>query len=236
MTDDGLRIIPVRGIKEVSQGDEIADLILERAELHHNDIVVVTQKIVSKAEGMLVKLDPKDPIAHKKAVVLSESKRVVRQRGDLIISETRHGFICANAGVDLSNVQDGYLAKLPIDSDKSAYRIKKKIENKTGVKVAVVVTDTFGRPWRNGLTDVAIGVAGIVPILDLKGTKDSVGRDLVVTEVCIVDELASAAELVMHKSDAVPVAIVRGIDESWFTDDAVGISSVVRHFSQDLFR
>jgi coenzyme F420-0:L-glutamate ligase/coenzyme F420-1:gamma-L-glutamate ligase len=237
MNENGnLVIIPVKGIKEVQKGDEIADLIIDQIELKNGDVIVVTQKIVSKAEGAVVKLDSLDPAAHKRQVVLDESKRIVRQRGDLIISETRHGFVCANAGVDLSNVPNGYVAKLPVDSDKSAYRIKMKIENKLLIKVAVIITDTFGRPWRKGLTDVAIGVAGILPILDLKGTKDSLGKDLVVTEVCIVDELAAAAELVMNKSSSIPVAVIRGIDPEWFIESPRGISEIVREPADDLFR
>ncbi len=236
MKNDSLQIIPVKGIKEVKKGDEIAELILESAQIKDGDVIIVTQKIVSKAEGAVVKLRLKDPEKHKKKIVEDESVRIVRQRGDLIISETRHGFICANAGVDLSNVEKGYVAKLPKDSDKSAHRIKKRIESSLSIRVAVIVTDTFGRSWRKGLTDVAIGVSGILPILDLKGTKDSLGRDLLVTEIAVADELASAAELVMHKSDSIPVAIIRGINKSWFTERAVSIGELIRAPSEDLFR
>ena len=163
------------------------------------DCLVVTQKIVSKAEGRLVPVDPDDRDA-RRALVESESVRVLRRRGDLIISETAHGFVCANAGIDLSNVDAGWAALLPVDSDRSARRIRDALRATRGVEVAVVVSDTFGRPWRNGLTDVAIGVAGLAAVVDLRGTEDAHGRELQVTEVAVADEVAAAAELVMGKS------------------------------------
>ena len=144
--------------------------------------------------------------------------RILRRRGDLIISETRHGFVCANAGVDLSNVDDGWAALLPVDSDRSARRIRDALRATRGVEVGVVVSDTFGRPWRQGLTDVAIGVAGLAAVVDLRGTDDALGRELQVTEVAVADEVAAAAELVMGKSAGVPVAIVRGLDPTWFRE------------------
>ena len=147
--------------------------------------------------------------------------RIVRTRGDLIISETRHGFVCANAGIDLSNVDEGWAALLPIDSDRSARRIRDALRATRGVDVGVVISDTFGRPWRQGLTDVAIGVAGLAAIVDLRGTDDALGRELQVTEVAVADEVASAAELVMGKSAGVPVAIVRGLDPAWFREGSV---------------
>jgi len=160
--------------------------------------------------------------------------RILRRRGDLIIAETTHGFVCANAGIDLSNVEEGYAALLPIDSDRSARRIRDAIRHRHGIDVAVIVSDTFGRPWRRGLTDVAIGCAGIVPIADLRGSTDSLGRELQVTEVCIVDELAAAADLVCGKASGVPVAICRGVDRTWLGDGAV--ADLIRHPSEDLFR
>jgi coenzyme F420-0:L-glutamate ligase/coenzyme F420-1:gamma-L-glutamate ligase len=194
---------------------------------------VVTQKIVSKAEGRLVEIDPNDPLSHKQ-LVEDEAVRIVRRRGDLIITETKHGFICANSGIDLSNVERGYAALLPLDSDRSARRIRDIVKAKLGVNVGVIVSDTFGRPWRKGLTDVAIGVAGIAAVVDLRGTPDALGRTMQVTEVCIADELASTAELVMGKSSGIPVAIVRGTDPSWFRDSSM--SEIVRPPQEDLFR
>lgn len=228
-----LSIIPVEGIGEVGPGTEIADLVVNAVELADGDCVVVTQKIVSKAEGRLVRLDPDDAAA-RRALVESESVRVVRRRGELIIGETRHGFVCANAGVDLSNVEAGQAALLPVDGDRSAKRIRDAIRARSGVEVAVVVSDTFGRPWRRGLTDVAIGVSGIAGVVDLRQTPDALGRMLHVTEVAIADEIASAAELVMGKSSGIPVAVVRGLDASWFRESSV--RELIRPANEDLFR
>jgi coenzyme F420-0:L-glutamate ligase/coenzyme F420-1:gamma-L-glutamate ligase len=203
-------------------------------DLVDGDVVVVTQKVVSKAEGAMVEVDADDPRGHRQ-VVEDESVRVLRRRGDLVISETKHGFVCANAGVDLSNVERGQAALLPEDSDRSARRIRDGLRARAGVEVAVIVSDTFGRPWRRGVTDVAIGCAGIGAILDLRGTADALGREMQVTEVAVVDELACAAELVMGKSDGVPVAVVRGVDRSWFRTGSVH-DEVVRPPAEDLFR
>ena len=229
----------VEGIGEIVPGMQLGDVIVDacRAEpngpLLDNDVLVVTQKIVSKAEGRLVEIDPEDPLSHK-ALVESEAVRIVRRRGDLIITETTHGFVCANSGIDLSNVQRGQAALLPIDSDRSARRIRDIVKAKLGVNVGVIISDTFGRPWRKGLTDVAIGVAGIAGVLDLRGTPDALGRTMQVTEVAIADELASAAELVMGKSNGVPVGIVRGADPSWFRESSM--DEIVRPPAEDLFR
>ena len=193
----------------------------------------MTQKIVSKAEGRLVAIDPDDPVSHKK-LVEEEAVRIVRRRGDLIITETTHGFICANSGVDLSNVERGYAALLPLDSDRSARRIRDIVKAKLGVTVGVIVSDTFGRPWRKGLTDVAIGVAGIAGVFDLRGTPDALGRVMQVTEVAVADEIASAAELVMGKSSGIPVAIVRGVDPAWLRESSM--DEIVRPAQEDLFR
>ncbi|HZN14703.1 MAG TPA: coenzyme F420-0:L-glutamate ligase [Acidimicrobiales bacterium] len=231
---NGLTILPVAGLPEISTGDSLADLIAEHAELADGDVVVVTQKVVSKAEGRLVEIDADDPLAHK-ALVERESVRVVRRRGDLIISETAHGFVCANAGVDLSNVERGWAALLPIDSDKSARRIRDGLQARTGRTVGVIVSDTFGRPWRMGLTDVAIGCAGVAAVADLRGTPDAHGRELQVTEVAIADEIASAAELVMGKANGIAAAIVRGLDPSWLREGSVR-SEVIRPPGEDLFR
>lgn len=229
-----LTILPVEGLPEINPGDELAALIAERAALAAGDVVVVTQKVVSKAEGRLVRVDPDDPLAHK-ALVRQESVRILRQRGELLVSETRHGFVCANAGIDLSNVERGWAALLPVDADRSARRIRDGIRARAGIEVGVIVSDTFGRPWRRGLTDVAIGSAGVAAVVDLRGTADAQGRELAVTEVCVADELAAAAELVMGKATGVPVAIVRGVEEAWLRESSVR-EEVVRPYGEDLFR
>lgn len=229
-----LEIFGVEGIGEIRRRDDLATLICEATQLLDGDVVVVTQKIVSKAEGAMVEVDAGDPLSHK-PIVERESVRILRRRGELIISETKHGFVCANAGIDLSNVDRGWAALLPDDPDRSARRIRDGIRHKHGVEVAVIVSDTFGRPWRRGVTDVAIGSAGLLPVLDLRGTQDSYGRELMVTEVAIVDELASAAELVMGKATGVPVAVIRGVDPTWFGPGGV-IDEVVRSPADDLFR
>ena len=229
----------VEGIGEIVPGMQLGDVIVDACRDEPNgplrdfDVLVVTQKIVSKAEGRLVEIDPDDPLSHK-ALVESEAVRIVRRRGDLIITETTHGFVCANSGIDPSNVQRGQAALLPIDSDRSARRIRDIVKAKLGVTVGVIISDTFGRPWRKGLTDVAIGVAGIAGVLDLRGTPDALGRTMQVTEVAIADELASAAELVMGKSNGVPVGVVRGADPSWFRES--GMDEIVRPPIEDLFR
>jgi coenzyme F420-0:L-glutamate ligase len=233
-----LTVIAVEGIGEVHAGDELAVQIADAAveqgtPLLDGDCVVVTQKIVSKAEGRMVTLDPEDLDA-RRALVESESVRIVRRRGDLIISETRHGFVCANAGVDLSNVEEGWAALLPVDADRSAKHVRDALRARFGVDVAVVVSDTFGRAWRQGLVDVAIGVSGLGAVLDLRDTLDALGRMLKVTEIALADEVASAAELVMGKSNGVPAAIVRGLDRSWLRDGSV--RELIRPPNEDLFR
>ena len=234
-----LTIWGVEGIGEISANDQLGDVIADicrqepNGPLLDNDVLVVTQKIVSKAEGRLVPIDASDPLSHKQ-LVEQEAVRIVRRRGDLIITETKHGFICANSGIDLSNIERGYAALLPIDSDKSARRIRDIIRVKHGINVGVIVSDTFGRPWRKGLTDVAIGIAGVAGVVDLRGTPDSLGRIMQVTEVAVADELASAAELVMGKSSGIPVAVIRGVDAVWFRDSK--ISELVRPPQEDLFR
>ena len=229
-----LEIFGVEGIGEITRGADLVGLICEATELAAGDVLVVTQKIVSKAEGAMVEVDPSDPLSHK-PIVERESVRILRRRGDLIISETKHGFVCANAGIDLSNVDRGWAALLPDDPDRSARRIRNGIRGRAGLDVAVIVSDTFGRSWRRGVTDVAIGSAGLTPVLDLRGTQDSYGRELQVTEVAIVDEIAAAAELVMGKATGVPVAVVRGIDPGWFGPGGV-LDEVVRAPADDLFR
>jgi coenzyme F420-0:L-glutamate ligase/coenzyme F420-1:gamma-L-glutamate ligase len=229
-----LTVIPVEGLPEFREGDVLADAIAGAVALEAGDVVVVTQKAVSKVEGRLVAVDPDDPLSHK-ALVESEAVRIVRRRGDLIITETAHGFLCANSGVDLSNVEAGFAALLPVDADRSARRIRDGLRARTGLAVGVVVSDTFGRAWRKGVTDVAIGVAGVAAVIDLRGTKDALGRELEVTEVCVADEIASAAELVMGKSRAVPAAVVRGVDPAWLREGSVA-DEIVRPPAEDLFR
>jgi coenzyme F420-0:L-glutamate ligase/coenzyme F420-1:gamma-L-glutamate ligase len=233
-----LTIFPVAGIPEIRPGDALGEMIAAAAAaqdtpLANRDCVVVTQKVVSKVENRLVPLDHEDLDA-RRALVERESVRILRRRGDLIISETSHGFVCANAGVDLSNVDDGQAALLPVDSDRSAHRIRTTIRVTSGVDIAVIVSDTFGRAWRHGLTDVAIGVSGLAAVVDLRGEVDAKGRELHVTEVAVADEVASAAELVMGKSSAIPVAIVRGLDAAWFRDGSV--NELIRAPKDDLFR
>jgi coenzyme F420-0:L-glutamate ligase/coenzyme F420-1:gamma-L-glutamate ligase len=229
-----ISLFPVRGIGEVDAGTDLASVIIEHAALEEEDVVAVTQKVVSKAEGRVVRLDPTDDDA-KRRLVESEARRVLRRRGDLLITETHHGFVCASSGVDLSNVEEGYAVLLPVDPDRSARRIRDRIKALCGIQVGVIISDTFGRPWRVGLTDVAIGCAGIAAIVDLRGTTDANGHILNATEVCLVDELASAAELVMGKSSGNPVAIVRGIPHEMFRDSSVK-EEIVRRPSADLFR
>ena len=233
-----LTIVPIEGIGEVRPGDELAVLVADAANAQgtpivDHDCIVVTQKVVSKAEGRLVALDP-DDLEARRVLVESESVRIVRRRGDLIISETRHGFVCANAGIDLSNVEAGTAALLPVEPDRSAKHVRDALRARYGVEVAVIISDTFGRAWRLGLTDVAIGISGIAGVVDLRETPDALGRILHVTEVAIADEIAGAAELVMGKAAGVPAAIVRGLDESWTRDGSY--RELVRPSVEDLFR
>jgi coenzyme F420-0:L-glutamate ligase/coenzyme F420-1:gamma-L-glutamate ligase len=239
---EGITLIPLTGIGEVEPGADLARTVaaalapasVDGPELHQGDVVVITQKIVSKAEGRLVPIDTDDPAA-KVALVEQESVRILRRRGDLIISETKHGFICANAGIDLSNVALGTAALLPEDSDRSARRIRAGLRTLLAVDVGVIISDTFGRTWRRGVTDVAIGCAGVAAVVDLRGTPDANGRDLVATEVCVADELASAAELVMGKDRGIPAAIVRGVPGHWLRRASVH-AEIVRSPDEDLFR
>ena len=232
-----IQIHPVGGIPEVRPEDDIVAAIQEglkstELDLEDGDVVVVTHKIVSKAEGAIVQVDPDDPDAHRK-VAAAEAVSVLRRRGDLIIAETKHGFICANAGVDRSNMPPGQAALLPHQPDKSAHRIRVRLEESTGRRLAVVVTDTFGRPWRRGLTDVAIGISGVPAIVDHRGKPDAHGRVMEVTEVAVADEIAAAADLVMGKADQVPVAVVRGLR---FSEPPGRGADLVRPPAEDLFR
>jgi coenzyme F420-0:L-glutamate ligase/coenzyme F420-1:gamma-L-glutamate ligase len=234
MSPGRIEIIPILGIGEIETGSRLADVIADHAELAGGDVVVVTQKVVSKAEGRMAQIDADDPLSHKQ-LVEAEAVRVLRRRGDLIMTETTHGFVCANAGVDLSNVERGWAALLPLDPDRSARRIRDGLRARPGVEVGVIVSDTFGRAWRRGVTDVALGCAGVAAVVDLRGTEDALGRTLQVTEVCIADEIAAAAELVMGKHAGVPVAIVRGLDSTWLREASVA-TEIVRPYGEDLFR
>jgi coenzyme F420-0:L-glutamate ligase / coenzyme F420-1:gamma-L-glutamate ligase len=233
-----LTIFPIEGVPEIQRGDALAEVLVAAAQaqgkpLENRDCLVVTQKIVSKAEGRIVPFDASDPEA-RRTLIEAESVRVLRRRGELIISETAHGFVCANAGVDLSNVEDGRAALLPVEPDRSARRIRDGVRAVAGVEVAVIVSDTFGRAWRIGLTDVAIGVSGLAGVVDLRGQSDAMGRELQVTEVALADEIAGAAELVKGKAAQLPAAVVRGLDPSWFREGSA--RELVRPPGEDLFR
>jgi coenzyme F420-0:L-glutamate ligase/coenzyme F420-1:gamma-L-glutamate ligase len=228
-----LTVLPVHGLPEIERAADLAALVAENAELRELDVVVVTQKVVSKAEGRVLEVD--DDPAVRLRLALGEAVRVLRRRGDLVITETRHGFVCANSGVDFSNVAAGTAALLPLDPDRSARRIRDGLKARTGLELGVVISDTFGRAWRRGVTDVALGSAGLRPVLDLRGQTDALGRVLQATEICVVDEIAAAAELVMGKAAHVPVAVVRGIDRNCFGTGSVR-DDVVRQHSEDLFR
>ena len=230
-----LTIHPLRDVPEIRPGDDLARHLLDAIDrdgltLTDGDVLVVTHKVVSKAEGAVVEvLDDADY----RALVEREAIEILRRRGDLVIAKTRHGFICANAGVDRSNTPIGTAVLLPPDPDRSAHRLRKAIATATEVDPAVVVTDTFGRAWRRGLVDVAIGSSGIAPIADLRGTTDAQGRELSVTEIAVVDEIAAAADLVMGKADGIPAAIVRGLELGRRKGRA---TDLVRPASEELFR
>jgi coenzyme F420-0:L-glutamate ligase/coenzyme F420-1:gamma-L-glutamate ligase len=248
---DRVEVLPVRGIPEVRAGDDIAALIIAAAKvgsgITDGDVLVVTQKIVSKAEGRVVSLDGVTPSAEAERLgaetekdprlvelILRESHEIVRQRGPVLITETKHGFVSANAGIDASNVgPEGTVCLLPEDPDASCGRIREAVRAATGADVAVVMSDTFGRPWREGHTNVAIGVAGMLPFVDYVGQADAFGYELRVTTICAADELAAAAELVQNKLDGVPVAIVRGYP---YVKGDGSAREIVREREKDLFR
>ena len=223
------------GVPAVSDGDDIASVLtnsLRRLQPQAGDILVVTHKIVSKSEGA-VRTIVGDEEEFKRRLVEDESVSIVRRRGDLIIAETKHGFICANAGVDRSNAAPGTMVLLPEDPDRSAHRIRMRMRQVFDVDVPVIISDTFGRPWRRGLTDIAIGVSGLIAVLDLRGSNDWLGRGLDVTEIAVADELAAAADLVMGKADGIPAALIRGYEGP--RGEGRG-SDLVRPVDEDLFR
>jgi coenzyme F420-0:L-glutamate ligase/coenzyme F420-1:gamma-L-glutamate ligase len=251
MTEPAIQIFPLPGLPEVEPGDDLARLIATalRAQdfrIIRGDILVIAQKIVSKAEGRIVRLDSVTPSADAVewarswdkdarviALVLRESSRIVRMERGIIIAETRHGFVCANAGIDLSNAAEGTAILLPDDPDASARALQAQLSAALGADIGIIISDTFGRPWREGLVNVALGVAGVAPLIDYRGTRDANGKPLQATIIAAADELASAAELVMGKSDRVPLAIIRGVQTK--TGDGSG-RDLIRPAVNDLFR
>ncbi len=244
-----IRVIPLAGLPELEQGDDLARLLAEaaarRGGLCEGDVLVVAQKAVSKVEGRVVRLDDVEPSSRavelagedgdprQLEVILSESVEVVRSRPPLVIAQTRHGFVCASAGVDASNAKGpGTVILLPVDPDASAAVLRSRLHELTGVAPAVIVSDSFGRAWRQGTTDIALGVAGMAALRDLRGTHDAIGYELRSTTIAVADEIASAAELVMGKDRAVPAAVVRGLDVA---GDGLAADLVLPR-ERDLFR
>ena len=241
-----LQVIPVKFQKEVESNDDLVDLILESFEINDDDILVFSQKIISKNEDRILNLSSVSPSLLADGIassygkdprlvelILSESKRIVRMENGVIIVETKHGFVCANAGIDESNVEDGYATLLPNDPDRSANLLKEKIKQKTGKNVAVIISDTFGSPFRLGQTDIAIGIAGLEPILDYNGKPDTFGKIMQVTAIAIADEICSASELVMGKIQKCPIAVIRNYN---FSSSTAKIQEMLRSDHDDLFR
>ena len=241
-----MKINPIHIDREIISGDNLTKIILNSTDICDGDILVIAQKIISKQEGRLVELSTVNPSLLSEGIssqykkdprvvelVLSESKRIVRMKNGLIITETKNGFICANSGIDESNVVNGFATLLPLNSDESAEQLRKEIFNKTGKTVAIIISDTFGRPFRMGQTNCAIGISGLQPILDYSGTFDSFNRMLRVTAIAIADELSSAAELVMGKTTKCPVVIIRNYS---FNSDKHSIQDLIRPENEDLFR
>jgi len=241
-----IEILPVEGLPEIGEGDDLGALIASTTDLRDGDVVVIAQKAVSKAEGMVVALESVEPSSRARElagpatdlrqleVILSETARVVRSRAGLVIAETRHGFVCASAGVDHSNTAEpDTVILLPLDPDASARRIRARILERRGLEVAVIITDSFGRPFRRGTTDVAIGVAGLAPLRDLRGSADRAGAPLRSTQIAVADEIAAAADLVRSgKADGIPVVIVRG---AIYEGDGAA-TELVMQADRDLFR
>tara|TARA_Y100000817_G_scaffold106961_1_gene83721 strand:+ start:2084 stop:2782 length:699 start_codon:yes stop_codon:yes gene_type:complete len=230
---DEIRIIPIEGIPEIKANDNLAEITFDilrnsKTGIEKNDIFVVTQKIVSKSEGMERDLSNFDF----EELINSESKQIIRKRGDLVIAKTHHGFICANAGIDKSNVGENTALLLPEDPNKSAYKFRKKFESLANLPIAVIISDTFGRAWRKGQVNFAIGSSGISPIDSYIGKLDSFDNELNATEIAVIDELASAAELVMKKTIDIPIAIIRGVE---YKDSKLNASELIRDDNEDFF-
>ena len=233
MNENIVKIIPIFGLPEFKKKDnliQILDVALSDIEekFMENDVLVVTQKIISKIEDRAIDLEANDI----SEVLKNESTEILRKRGETVIARTKHGFICANAGIDKSNIDKGYALLLPEDPDKTARALRRKINAEYGVNVAVIISDTFGRAWRKGQTNVAIGCSGIEPLSSYIGTTDSFGNDLMATEIAIIDELAAASELVMNKVDEVPVAIIRGYSYNF---SEKGVNEIIRDADEDFF-
>ena len=241
-----LQVIPIKIQKEIESGDNLVDLILESFDINDGDVLVFSQKIISKNEGRILSLSSVNPSLLADGIassygkdprlvelILSESKRIVRMENGVIIVETKHGFVCANAGIDESNVKDGYATLLPDDPDKSANLLKDRIKQKTGKNVAIIISDTFGRPFRLGQTDVAIGIAGLEPILDYNGKPDTFGKIMQVTAIAVADEICSTSELVMGKVQKCPIAVIRNYN---FSSSTAKIQEMLRSDHDDLFR
>jgi coenzyme F420-0:L-glutamate ligase/coenzyme F420-1:gamma-L-glutamate ligase len=244
-----LRVLPVEGIPEVTESDRLGELIATRAEIQNGDVVVISQKIVSKAEGRVVRLADVNPSARARELaaklgkapslvelILGESAEVLRAEAGVLICETRQGLVCANAGVDTSNVGEGKATLLPLDPDGSARTIRAQVREATGLAPAVVISDSFGRAWRLGQAEVAIGCAGLRPIDDWRGRNDATGRPLAATVIAVADEAAAAADLVRDKASRIPAALVRGLERLVSAEDGPGAISLRRPRDEDLFR
>jgi len=226
-------IIPIMNLPEFDTGHEIVEELIEslqenKISLEDTDVIVITQKIISKVEGRKIDINKEDI----EEVIKSESLQIIRKRGETVIAKTKHGFICANAGIDKSNIEEGSALLLPEDPDKTSRDIRKKIEHKTGKKISVIICDTFGRAWRKGQTNVAIGSSGIEPLESYIGEKDTFDNELFATEIAIVDELAGAAELVMKKSDNIPIVIIKGVK---YNISDLGVDELIRDAQEDFF-
>ena len=230
MSIQKIEIIPVTGLPEFKSNDDLVEILSNTLNdpLMENDILIITQKIISKIENRTVNLQEKEF----SEVLKDEATQIIRKRGETVIARTKHGFICANAGIDKSYIEQGYALLLPEDPDKTAYNIRKQIFGRNSINIAVSISDTFGRAWRNGQTNVAIGCSGIEPMVSYIGTTDSFGNDLMATEIAVVDELASASELVMNKIDEIPIAIIRGYS---YENSDKGIKEIIRADDEDFF-
>ena len=230
---NNVSILPVMNLPEFDTGHEIVEEFIgklkeNKISLEDSDVIVITQKIISKVEGRKIDINKEDL----EEVIKNESLQIIRKRGETIIAQTKHGFICANAGIDKSNIEEGFALLLPEDPDKTSRDIRKKIEHQTGKKISVIICDTFGRAWRKGQTNVAIGSSGIEPLESYIGEKDTFDNELFATEIAIVDELAGAAELVMKKSDNIPVVIIKGVK---YNISDLGVDELIRNPQEDFF-